>query len=348
MGSGAHSALAPCACIRSNVTQISNCFRRMKNSKVFRRCLEAYVQRSRQVWNHLRASRRLSLTARAYGRHLHAAVRLHADRKQYVATFFLRNRAELELMRRLADQKAPGSKLDVALLACSKGAEVYSILWTIRSARPDLILSTHALDISQDILDFAEKGVYSLTSVEAFKMQNHEAVAEKSSVTWNTWRDQETSIFEFITNEETADMFEVQGDQARIRPWLQKGITWLRGDACDPELARALGSQDWVVANRFLCHMEPAAANRCLRNIARLVKPGGYIFASGIDLDVRAKVAREMGWKPVMDLIREIHDGDASLRRGWPLEYWGLEPFDGSRPDWAIRYASVFQVGATA
>jgi hypothetical protein len=52
-----------------------------------------------------------------------------------------------------------------------------------------------------------------------------------------------------------------------------------------------------------------------------------------------------LGWKPVTELLREIHDGDASLRRGWPLEYWGLEAFDDRRPDWQIRYASVFQIG---
>jgi hypothetical protein len=94
--------------------------------------------------------------------------------------------------------------------------------------------------------------------------------------------------------------------------------------------------------------MKPMAAERCLRNIARLVKPGGYIFVSGIDLDVRAKVARAMGWKPVTDLMREIHEGDPSMMRyGWPLAYWGLEPFSDNRPDWKIRYASVFQIGET-
>jgi hypothetical protein len=93
--------------------------------------------------------------------------------------------------------------------------------------------------------------------------------------------------------------------------------------------------------------MEPERAERCLRNLARLVKPGGYLFISGIDLDVRTRVAKEMGWKPITDLMREIHEGDVSVRRGWPLEYWGLEPFSNDRPDWKLRYASVFQIGTT-
>jgi SAM-dependent methyltransferase len=143
-------------------------------------------------------------------------------------------------------------------------------------------------------------------------------------------------------------MFQVDGDRSSIRPWLREGITWTRGDAGDPELVRALGPQDIVVANRFLCHMDPLAAEKCLRNIGRLVKPGGYLFVSGIDLDVRTKVARDMGWKPVSELLREIHEGDPSLQCGWPLEYWGLEPFDDSRADWRIRYASIFQMGGAA
>jgi len=280
-----------------------------------------------------------------YGRHLHALVRLYAERRQYFGTFFLRNRAELELMRCLLDQKTRGSSLDLAVLACSKGAEVYSILWTIRSARPDLKFSMHAIDISQEILEFAKRGVYSRQSPEALEATNDGGIAETTDVTWNTCRDQNAPIFERMTDQEVEAMFEVEGDEAWVRPWLKEGITWLCADAGDPELAGAMGPQDMVVANRFLCHMEPVAAERCLRNIARLVKPGGYLFVSGIDLDVRTRVARGMGWKPVKDLIREIHEGDASLRRGWPLEYWGLEPFRDDRPDWSIRYASVFQIG---
>jgi chemotaxis methyl-accepting protein methylase len=299
----------------------------------------------RRIWNHLPVSSHFNLLANSYGRHLHAIVRLHAERKQYFATYFLRNRAELELMRRLVDRSPHGSGLDISVLACSKGAEVYSILWTIRSARPDLRIRTRAVDISQEIVDFADKGAYSLSSLDAVQRFGEDAITKRRGVGWNTSRDQQSSIFERITDEEMHAMFDVDGDQARIKDWLKEEITWMRGDAGDRELAASLGPQDIVVANRFLCHMEPVAAEKTLRNIARLVKPGGYLFVSGVDLDVRTRVAKEMNWKPVTDLMKELHEGDASLRRGWPLEYWGLEPFCDNRSDWRIRYASVFQIG---
>lgn len=276
-----------------------------------------------------------------YSRYLNGVVRRFADRKQSFGTFFLRNRPELQLMCRLLDQKSLGSEANIAVVACSKGAEVYSIVWAIRTARPDLKLRLHALDISEEILEFAEGGVYSL----AAETPKNVDTAAPGDVNWNTSRDQIAPILERMTAAEVESMFEVEGDKANVKPWLKEGIRWLRGDAGDPQLLNTLGSHDIVVANRFLCHMQPAAAEECLRCVASLVKPGGYLFVSGIDLDVRTKVALDLRWKPITDLIQEVHDGDVSIRRGWPQDYWGLEPFDESRPDWKIRYASVFQLG---
>jgi chemotaxis methyl-accepting protein methylase len=317
----------------------------MLKSAIHRKCLGAYVVGGRWVWNHIPASLRPLAPGRMYGRHLHHVVRLYAERKQSFATFFLRNRPELELMRRFLAQKAPGSPFDITVLACSKGAEVYSIVRTIRAARPDLNLRLHAVDISQGMLEFAQRGVYSLDSTDTSATPYHETIGDKLAVARNTRAHQMESIFTRMTDEEIASMFDVEGDQVRIRPWLREGITWVCGNASDPELVGALGPQDAVVANRFLCHVEPATAERCLHNIARLVKPGGHLFVSGVDLDVRTKVAREMGWKPVTDLIREIHEGDYSLLSGWPLEYWGLEPFCNHQPERTLRYAAVFQIG---
>jgi chemotaxis protein methyltransferase CheR len=312
---------------------------------VFRRYSGAYLFQSEWIWRHLPVFLQRCSVGRGYGRHLHALVRRQAERGQYFATYFLRNRPELELMRRLLDQKPRGSRVDVSVLACSKGAEVYSVMWTIRSARPDLAVTIHAVDISEEIVRFAEGGVYSCKNSSVSQAPDHDANSGRGDLDWNTRRDQQSSIFERLTAEEVEAIFEIEGGQARVRSWLREGIIWMSGDASDAALVSRLGPQDMVMANRFLCHMEPPSAEKCLRNIARLVKPGGHLFVSGIDLDVRTRVAKGLGWKPVTELMREIHEGDPSLEQGWPLEYWGLEPFCDDDSDWTTRYASVFQIG---
>lgn len=317
---------------------------RLSQSKLLRKCLgRPYLFVNKWIWRHLPASLTSWRIVRAYGVHLHTLIQLRATRRQSVGTFFFRNRPELKLLIRLLDQKRHGSPLDVAVLACSKGAEVYSISRAIRCSRPDLRLSLRALDIDRDILEFAEGGVYSLRGCDLSGGPSPGFLSRRGDVIKNTLREQPMSIFERMSSEEMDAMFDREGDYVKVKVQFRKGITWHLGDAGDPNLVDNLGFQDIVVANRFLCHMHTEEAERCLRNLARLVKPGGYLFVSGVDLNVRSKVARELGWKPVTELINEIHEGDPSLRRGWPWEYWGLEPLNQGRADWMMRYASVFQ-----
>jgi chemotaxis methyl-accepting protein methylase len=256
---------------------------------------------------------------RGYGKILHEVVR-SAERMQFTGTFFFRNRPQLELMRRLTERKPAGSTLSITILGCSIGAEIYSILSTIRVARPDLKVIVWAVDNSAEVLKVAREAAYTSQLCDFVG----------------------SAIFERITEREFEEVFESDGNVARVKPWIREGISWHLGDAGDPDLVRITGPQDMVVASNFLCHMKPAEAEKCLRNMARIVKRGGHLFVTGVDLDVRAKVARELGWRPVLDLIEEIHEGDPSVRRDWPCKWWGLEPFDKKRPDWQMRYATAF------
>ena len=287
--------------------------------------MDFYLNLNWRIWQSLPVRVRYSYPVQCYLAWLHTLVRIRADRQQYFGTFFLRNCPALELIRQLAEQKVRGSTLRIAVLACSIGAEVYSILWTVRSARPDLNVLLCAVDISNEIVNFAEKGIYAPDASELVG----------------------APIFERLTAHEKREMFDWEGDRAKVKSRLREGITWRVGDAADAELIRDLGPQDIVVASNFLCHMCPADADKCLRNIANLVAPGGYIFTSGVDLDVRTKVALDLGWKPVEELIAEIHDGDASVRTDWPWRWWGLEPLNQRRKDWQIRYAVAFQIANT-
>jgi chemotaxis methyl-accepting protein methylase len=281
-----------------------------------------YLQLNTWLWKRLPSKLRNTRPMRSYGTFLHKLVCRLANRTQFTGTFFLRNRPELELMRRLTEQKTEGSTLNIAVLGCSIGAEVYSILSTIRAAPPNLKVRVCAVDNSAEVLKVAKEAVYTSKICDFVG----------------------SSIFERMTEAEFGEMFEGDRREARVRSWIREGISWYLSDASDPGLRRVLGPQDMVVASNFLCHMEPSEAENCLRNIAGIVKPGGYLFVTGVDLDVRAKVARDLHWRPVPELIEEIHEGDPSVRRDWPCAWWGLEPLSTKRNDWQMRYAAVFRL----
>lgn len=285
------------------------------------RLVKRFLDVNERLWRRMPGGLRELRPARTYGTRMHALARQRADREMYLGTAFLRNRPALELMRRLADEREPGARVTIAVLGCSIGAEVYSILWTLRSSRPDLEVAVTAVDISPDVVAIAQRGVYSSRSSEMVH----------------------ASIFEPLTEAERQEMFDWNGDEGTIRSWLRAGITWRVGDACDPSLITSIGPHDLVVASNFLCHMTPQDAERCLRNIAGLVAPGGSVFITGVDLDIRTKVAVELSWEPVPELRAEIHDGDPLVRSDWPWRWWGLEPLDQRRPDWRTRYSAVFR-----
>ncbi len=282
-----------------------------------------YLRINQTIWNRLPRAARNSAAAYWYGTLLHKLVCHRSKRRQYVGTYFLRNRPQLEQVRRLVAARPNGSQIRIAVLGCSTGAEVYSVLWTMRSTRPDLRVTVRAVDTSAELLEVAAKGIYTDATSGV--------VAE--------------SIFQRLSETELEEIFEWHAGVGTVKPWLREGVTFHLGDAADPKLPELLGPQDIVIASNFLCHMEPVTAENCLRNIARLVDCQGYLFVNGVDLNVRAKVARELGLRPLTDLVREIHDGDPSVRRDWPWRWWGLEPLNERRRDWQLRYAAAYQLG---
>lgn len=286
----------------------------------------AFFRLSQKLWDKLPLGITDSRPMRFYGRVLNKLVRAKGDRAQGLGTCFFRNRPALELIRRLADRKRQGETLRVAVLGCSAGAEAYSIAWTIKSARPDLKLHLQAVDISKDVVEFARRGTYPANAATSSSNLSDPAVLER------------------LSPAEVEQIFERLGDVVKVRPWISEGIEWHVGDVGDPGIVDRFGIQDIVVANNFLCHMAPGPAERCLHNIARLVRPHGYLLVAGIDLDVRAEVARQLEWKPVEELLEEIHGGDKWLRQLWPGHYAGLEPLNKGRSDWKVRYAAAFEL----
>jgi mannose-6-phosphate isomerase-like protein (cupin superfamily)/SAM-dependent methyltransferase len=296
---------------------------RLVRLRIFRKSpIGAYLRLNQRLWNKLPASFTALSSIRLYGDFLHTLARIQNIRGQAFSTYFLRNRPQLELIRRLLERRTGADTLRVAVLGCSTGAEAYSVAWRIRSARPDLKLILHAVDISKRAVDVGRRGVYSLVAPEVT----------------------DTDIFARMTEAEIKDFFDRDGDVVRVKSWIKQGINWHVGDVGESEILDALGPQDMVVANNFLCHMDTSMAERCLRRIAQLVGPHGYLFVSGIDLDIRTKVAADLGWNPVKELLEQIHEGDICMKDFWPCHYAGLEPLNKRRQDWTLRYAAAFQL----
>lgn len=308
----------------------------------------AFLLANQWFWNRLPVSVTALRAADSYSHFLHALSRIQAVRAQACSTFFLRNRPELELIRNLSENKKHSGTIRVAVLGCSAGPEVYSIAWAIRTKWPDLTVVMQAVDIEKEAVEFAQRGQYCLVARTTDEVI-HDYMA--GGRRWTRRPGAEVvgaDVFERMTAGEMEDMFSVAGDRASVKDWIREGINWQVGDVRSPEILEQITPQDVVVASNFLCHMEDSEAERCLRNIARLVAPGGCLLVSGISLDVRERVAKDLGWEPVDYLMAEIHEGDPCLRALWPCHYAGLEPIDRKRSDWRIRYAAAFWVGRIA
>lgn len=283
--------------------------------------LRKFAFLGRDLWDHLPSDAHQTYPIEKLGRAIHFFSRRLSTRAGSTGTYFLRNTPLMSVVARQIRDHFHGSQLQLGVVGCSTGAEVYSFLWTFHKALPDLRIATTALDISSAAVEVARAGHYTQDAPELRKELSPETIEELFD------RERETGIL-------------------RIKPYLADGIHWLVGDARDPNLVALVGVQDVLLANNFLVHMRPAAAEECMTCLLHLVRPGGLFVCRGVDLSVRESVARRSGLEPITDDIQQIHDADPMLDapKDWPWKYWGLEPMDLTRRDWPTRYAAIFRV----
>jgi chemotaxis methyl-accepting protein methylase len=272
------------------------------------------------VWRRLPQPVRDGPPGQLVGNWIHALSRRFSARSQSESTWFLRNQPLLTTILGLINRSFPsGSRVRICSMACSSGAELYSILWLIRKTRPDLDVVPLGVDVSKSALERAQQGCYLRGDAEL-----------------------RGSLSDEILN----DLFERNGQSFRVKDWVGRGTRWTHGDACDPRIQSIFGLQDVVLANNFLIHMQPPRASEALVNVSKLVKPGGILVCRGVDLNVRQKVASRLHLEPLPLRIEAIHNSELELdaRHRWPWRYDGLEPLNRNRKDWIQRYAAVFRV----
>lgn len=269
---------------------------------------------NQSLWKRLPEKLRAGRLGLAWGRFIFSLVGLQGRHVQLTTTYFFRNRAELRLLGEICAEMTGSIRLTV--VGCSEGAEVFSILHTVKKNNPALSVQVLAFDISAPALEIARKGSFSRSS----------------------------RLFRYADAAEIGDLFEQSGDILTVRKSYQDGIDWRLEDPTREPAHSTLPGQDIVFINRLLFHMSLPEAERSLRAAASLVRPGGYLFVSGVNLDLRSRLALEYGWKPVTRYLEEVHAGDETMTMDWPFERWGLEPLDRRRADWRLRYCAVFQM----
>ncbi len=290
--------------------------------------IKPFVPFVRYAWRRTPATLRQTRQARRIGAFFYDHYVRHTDRNQTHHTWFLRNIPQLRLLKEVVSAHPCGEPLRIASIGCSVGAELYSTLWLLRRLHPGLTVVAHGIDVSANVIEIARTGVYRLRT--------------PSSLGGMLARDGATVLS--TVPKALSDIMDAtpEGD-FRIRDWLREGVAWTVADARDPGLVTSLGPQDVVMACNVLGPMDDTVAEACLRNVVKLLVPGGTLVLDGIDLDVKARVTRSLGLMPVTRYLEEIHCADPT-KGDWPWTRWAHEPIDYQRSDWEYRYATVFAV----
>lgn len=249
------------------------------------------------------------------GHVVHRLICRYQERIMSPYTRFFRNAPQLDALAQLLRSRESHAPLRVAVLACSTGAEVYSLASTLRSARPDLQMECVGLDISESAVLAAQQGLYTRDSQE----------------------------LEGVSGELLDQVFDRSNGVFAVKEPLRKGVRLLVGDACNKRLVEILGLQDIVIANNFLIHLPDQAAEACLYNIEQLLVPGGILVVWGVDLSLKTRGMMALGMEPLPFNLENIYAADRTALEAWPLKWWGLEPMDKTRPDWLVRYCTVFR-----
>lgn len=281
------------------------------------RRLGNYILRLNQsLWRKTSSNFKQSRLGLAWGRMIYTLVILRGGRGQLTTTYFFRNRAELQMLVEIIRSLFTGQLIKIAVVGCSSGAEVYSIIHVLKKNLPVLNFEIRAYDIDGEALETAKMGIYPVASREVLK----------------------------CNADEISELFERDGQNYKVRSQFKKNIHWELNDPTQEPLLSSIPKQDLVIANRFLFHMSKKNQRQTMIALSSMVRAGGYISVVGADLDVRTRVAKKLAWLPLTDNMESIHEGDDTMTCDWPFEYWGLEPFDKQNKNKKTRYCSFFQI----
>jgi SAM-dependent methyltransferase len=260
---------------------------------------------------------------RPLGRWIYARQRRREIQAQSTATKFFRNLNQLAAFDGPLSAFTSAPQLRVLNVGCSVGCEAFSVAGHLALSNPRLDFQIDACDTSDEMLAVARSGAYS---------REHGLGAP------TTWRERDLE----------ARLFTRTGDRWLVVDDIRSRVRYHNADVLAPEFARYRG-YDCVFGQNFMIHMNASEAERTFAALVAALRPGGALFAGGMDLDQRPALVASHGLVPLEWNLASIHDADDMRRSAWPWHYWSLEPIDTRAVPFLSRYSTIFlkpQVGA--
>lgn len=256
-----------------------------------------------------------------YARFAHRRALKSGRRSQsHIYTSFHRSPHQLEALTSrvipFIGRGRPPRTLSINILACSTGAEPYTVTSELMAKFPGLDFSVCASDLHEDTIARAKAARY--TSAEVFHNRD-------------------------IPQEFVVRTFDRAGDCHRVKPEIRDKVSFTRADLLEPTFATRFEPTDIVFAQNVLFHLEPADAVIAFANILRLLKDRSALFVDGMELNMRQQITAIAGLKPLAYKCRQIH---SHARRHSPARWWryyyGAEPYSVFRRGRHRRYSTIF------
>jgi chemotaxis protein methyltransferase CheR len=256
-----------------------------------------------------------------YGVVKHAWLLATCDRTQsHTYTCFYRTPSQLEALAGPVLEYLGGPPkdrpLEIVVLACSNGAEAYTMASYLTQHLPNLDFRITAADLHQEMVEYGRAGSY--LSEEALQS-------------------------EFIDGEFVTRTFDKVGERYVVKPEIRAKVAFKQGNLLDEGLAAQFSSADVVTAQNVLFHLKPRDAKKAFENLIKILKPRSALLIDGMDQPLRVALTRAHGLEPLSYKARAIYnESRIHTPVDWWRYYWGSEPYSPLRRDRKRRYGTIF------
>ena len=176
---------------------------------------------------------------------------------------------------------------------CASGEEPYTLAIVLSRALPDVTVAVHATDVSAEALELAARGEYPVEALDDVP-------------------------------DEWQDAFVVDGDRLRVRPEVQRLVTFERANLIE---AAAPKSCDVVWCRNVLIYFSAPARRRALDRLIGATVPGGFVFVGYSESlrDITELEPQRTGevvfyMRPVDDARTPVPTFDGDTARGTGVE----------------------------